>query len=183
MKLPPEQEAIRAKCFHPSGTFVEFPKEDVETSIPARFEKIVREHPNRIAVKMGDLIVHYDELNMMANRVAGKLLRDFSTHSGPVGILLDNGPDLFATIMGVLKSGRFFIILDAAFPKTKIASILHNSRPQLLVHGKRYTSLAHEIAKDCYALEVESLTGSDGVDHIELPIAPDDLSTIFYTSG
>ena len=28
-------------CFHPSGTFVEFPIEDVETSIPARFEKIV----------------------------------------------------------------------------------------------------------------------------------------------
>jgi hypothetical protein len=32
-KLPPEQEAIRAKCFHPSGTFVGFPIEDVETSI------------------------------------------------------------------------------------------------------------------------------------------------------
>ena len=42
-KLPPEQEAIRAKCFHPSGTFVEFPIEDVETSIPARFEKIVQD--------------------------------------------------------------------------------------------------------------------------------------------
>ena len=41
-KLPAQQEAIRAKCFHPSGTFVEFPIEDVETSIPARFEKIVR---------------------------------------------------------------------------------------------------------------------------------------------
>jgi len=37
--LPPEQEAIRAKCVHPTGTFVEFPIEDVETSIPARFEK------------------------------------------------------------------------------------------------------------------------------------------------
>ena len=42
MKLPPEQQAIRDGCFHPSGTFVEFPIEDVETSIPARFEKIVR---------------------------------------------------------------------------------------------------------------------------------------------
>ena len=31
-KLPPEQQAIRDKCFHPSGTFVEFPIEDVETS-------------------------------------------------------------------------------------------------------------------------------------------------------
>ena len=34
-QLPPEQQAIRDKCFHPSGTFVEFPIEDVETSISA----------------------------------------------------------------------------------------------------------------------------------------------------
>jgi hypothetical protein len=33
-KPPLEQQAIRDKCFHPSGTFVEFPIEDVETSIP-----------------------------------------------------------------------------------------------------------------------------------------------------
>ena len=40
--LPPEQEAIRAKCFHPTGKFVEFTKTEVEQSIPERFEKIVR---------------------------------------------------------------------------------------------------------------------------------------------
>jgi hypothetical protein len=50
-KLPLEQELIRAKCFHPSGTFVEFPMEDVETSIPARFEKLVRMYPERTAIK------------------------------------------------------------------------------------------------------------------------------------
>ena len=49
-QLPPEQQAIRDKCFHPSGTFVEFPIEDVETSIPAGFEKIVRLYPERLAV-------------------------------------------------------------------------------------------------------------------------------------
>jgi hypothetical protein len=38
--LPPEQEAIRAKCFHPSGTFIEFPKEEIEQSIPERFERL-----------------------------------------------------------------------------------------------------------------------------------------------
>ena len=53
MNLPLEQEVIRAKCFHPSGTFVEFPIEDVEASIPARFEKIARQYPDRIAVKLG----------------------------------------------------------------------------------------------------------------------------------
>lgn len=40
-QLPPEQEGIRAKCFHPTGKFVEFPKE-VEQSIPERFERIVK---------------------------------------------------------------------------------------------------------------------------------------------
>ena len=27
--LSPEQQVIRAKCFHPSGKFVEFPKEEL----------------------------------------------------------------------------------------------------------------------------------------------------------
>jgi len=35
---PPEQQAIRVKCFHPSGNFVEFMKEEIEQSIPERFE-------------------------------------------------------------------------------------------------------------------------------------------------
>jgi hypothetical protein len=37
--FPAEQEAIRGRCFHPTGTFVEFPKHEIEQSIPERFEK------------------------------------------------------------------------------------------------------------------------------------------------
>ena len=61
-RLPPEQQAIRAKCFHPSGTFVEFPIEDVETSIPARFEKMVRMYPNHLAFKIGDEAATYAKI-------------------------------------------------------------------------------------------------------------------------
>jgi non-ribosomal peptide synthetase component F len=68
--IPPEQQALRDKCFHPWGTFVEFPLDDVETSISSRFEKIARMHPDRIAVKLGDQVATYAELNAMANRVA-----------------------------------------------------------------------------------------------------------------
>jgi len=32
-KLPPEHEAIRASCFHPTGTFDEFPKEAIELPV------------------------------------------------------------------------------------------------------------------------------------------------------
>ena len=58
--LPPEQEAIRAKCFHPSGTFVEFLKEEIEQSIPERFEKIVRKYVSGAA--RGESDKHYIDL-------------------------------------------------------------------------------------------------------------------------
>src|SRR6201988_5209770 len=45
--LPPEQRAIWAKCVHPSGALFDFNKEEIDQSIPERFEKIVRLHAGR----------------------------------------------------------------------------------------------------------------------------------------
>jgi hypothetical protein len=40
-KLSPEQQAIRARCFHPGGAYSEFKKEEIEQSIPDRFVRNV----------------------------------------------------------------------------------------------------------------------------------------------
>ena len=69
------QQAIRAKCFHPSGAFVEIRKDEIEQSIPERFERIVARHADRTAVKTRSHTLTYDALNSMANRVARVLLR------------------------------------------------------------------------------------------------------------
>ena len=183
MNLPPEQEAIQATCFHPSGTFVEFPAEDVETSIPARFEKIVRTYPHRIAIKAGESTVRYDQLNVMANRVAGTVVGETSTHAGPVCMLIDNGPDLIATMLGIMKAGRFFIPVDASLPTARVATIVRDSQSRLLLHQKRHSLLAKEIAAGCQLVEVESLETSACVDNAVMPIAPSDPSTVIYTSG
>src|SRR6186713_291206 len=99
MKLPPEQDAIRVKCFIASGTLVEFPMEDVETSIPARFEKIVKLHPNRISVKTSDHTgPTYAELNQEANRVAHAILALRGSTSEAVGILFDKSCGQIATM-------------------------------------------------------------------------------------
>ena len=86
--LPPEQQVIRAKCFHPSGTFVEFSKEDVETSIPALFEKIVRKHANLLGGENGDESLTYDELNRYANRIAHAILDRRGLGSEPIALSL-----------------------------------------------------------------------------------------------
>ena len=72
--LPPEQQVIRAKCFHPTDNFIEFNREEIEQSIPDRFEEQVRRHPDRLAVKANSEQLTYDELNKAANRVAQAIL-------------------------------------------------------------------------------------------------------------
>src|SRR5688500_1793087 len=101
-KLPPEQQAIRDQCFHPSGTFVEFPKEDVETSIPARFEKIVRMYPARIAVKMSSRALTYYALNQAANRIAHAILATRGRSSEPIVISFEHCIDVITAALGVL---------------------------------------------------------------------------------
>lgn len=73
-RLPPEQEAIRAKYCHPMGSFAEFTKEEVEQSIPDRFEQQVAKYADRIAVKTKVDALTYAELNQAANRVAHAIL-------------------------------------------------------------------------------------------------------------
>ena len=51
------QQAIWGKCFHPGGKFIEFKREEIELSIPERFEKIVRKYPDRVAVESDDQLV------------------------------------------------------------------------------------------------------------------------------
>src|SRR5438093_3003023 len=113
--LPPEQEALREKCFHPSGLFTEFHQAEIEQSIPARFDKIVHLHPGRLAVKAGDRSVSYEALNHAANRVASAILGQRGDKAEPIGLVLEQGVDIVTAILGVLKAGKIYVPLDPSF--------------------------------------------------------------------
>ena len=112
LQLPPEQEVIRAKCFHPTGNFVEFPKEEIEQSIPERFEKIVAKYPDRIAVKTRNQQISYAELNYAANWVAQTVLAADGDGHQPIALLLENNASMIAAMMGVLKVGKIYVPMD-----------------------------------------------------------------------
>ncbi len=182
--FPPEQQAIRDKCFHPSGNFVEFPIEDVETSIPARFERIVRQHADRIAVKTEACVATYSQLNEMANRFAHYLLQSLVPKAQLVALLLEKDVTQVAAMLGAMKAGKFFLILDPSFPKTRLTAMLKGSRAKLLVTNRRNAGLADEIATpDCRLMQWETIDGSISGNNPELSIAAKALAFINYTSG
>ena len=141
------QQSIRAKCFHPTGKFIEFKKEEIEQSIPARFEQQVAKYPDRLAVKARSHQLTYDELNKAANRVARAILAQRGECNEPIALLLEKGTPLSATILGVLKAGKIYVPLDPSYPRARIAAILEDLHPGLIVTDNQYISLASKLAQ------------------------------------
>ena len=70
----PGADGDPGKRFALGGYARRFVTRSVHESIPARFEKIVRMYPNRLALQMGNHRLTYEELNRYANRISRAIL-------------------------------------------------------------------------------------------------------------
>jgi amino acid adenylation domain-containing protein len=175
---------IQNKGINPSKAGAEFPYCEVEQSIPDCFEKIARQFPERIAVKVNDRAVTYSELRAMANRVARTIRSMRSSDGKPVGILLEKGVEQVAAMLGVLKAGKFFVLLDMAFPPSRIAAILADSEADLIVSDRHSTSAMGNKSKgDIELLLFESMMATDLEEDFDLKIPSIAVACISYTSG
>jgi amino acid adenylation domain-containing protein len=184
MNLPPEQESIRAKCFHPSGTFTEFPKEDIATSIPQRFEQLVRQYPTRLAAKIGDSAFTYDGLNRASNRLAWSIIQQCGKKNEAVGIVLAQSSAAIIAIVGVLKAGKIIVEIDASFPPERMRAILEDSQPIAIVTDNAQLTQVRRVAAAVQTIiNIDDLGDSLSLENPKLPLSPQDAAQIIYTSG
>jgi non-ribosomal peptide synthetase component F len=182
--LPPEQEALRTKCAHPSARFTEFCQEEIEQSIPARFEKIVRLHPGRLAVKAGAHSLSYEALNHAANRVASAILGQRGDKAEPIGLVLEQGVDIVTVILGILKAGKIYVPLDPSFPMVRNRDVLEDAEPGLIVTNNTHCALAEELAGNKVVLmNIDELSPSVPRANPPVRVVADTLAYILYTSG
>ena len=182
--LPPEQQAIRAKCFHPSGAFVEFKKQEIEQSISERFEKMVAKYPGRVAVKTKHYELTYNELNKAVNRVGRAILAQRGQGNEPVALLLKNDAPMIVAIVGALKAGKLFVPLDSSSPQARNSYILEDSQAELIVTDNENISLALELAHSGRrVINVDKIDTGAPEQNLGLSISPDSLAYILYTSG
>lgn len=183
-RLPVEQRAIREKCFHPTGTFVEFAKDEIEQSIPTRFEKIVRLYPDRLAVTSENRSLTYDELNRAANRLSRAITALRCEASEPIALLFENGIDVITAILGSLKAGKFFLALNPSFPFERIIGVLQHSQARLIVTAKGNLELAQKLTGDGRAvLNSDEIDVFVCADDLGLALSPENLASVQYTSG
>jgi amino acid adenylation domain-containing protein len=168
----------------PTNPFVVFGKEDVEGSVSARFERQVRIHPGRVAVKTAGQALTYGELNCVANRIAHAVLERCGPGPEPVGLILEHGAAMVAGLLGVLKAGKYYVPLDPSYPPSRLAYMLKDSGAGLVVTSGGLRPFADQRETPGHALvDLDDLGDGLSDENPGLAIPPDAFTYILYTSG
>ena len=117
----------------PTRSFRQFKKEEIEQSIPKRFEQQVAQYPQRLAVQTRKNRLTYQALNQYSNRIAHAILEKRGKGEEPVALLLDQGAPLIAAILGSLKAGKIYLPIDPLDPKSRIEDVLEDARTNLVI--------------------------------------------------
>jgi len=170
-------------AFHRAEMAADSPIEQIDQSIPARFEKIVRMYPSRLALQMGDRRLTYDELNRYANRISHAILERRGPGSEPIALLFEHGIDAIAAIFAVLKAGKFFLALDPASPPVRNGRALADSGTPLVVTNTCHESLVESLGSGLVpSLNIDTVCESDPTGSV-LHRPTTDIAVLTYTSG
>jgi acyl-CoA synthetase (AMP-forming)/AMP-acid ligase II/acyl carrier protein len=161
-----------------------FTERDLESTIPERFEQIAALFPDRLAVVHGRRSLTYEELNAASNRTMHILLQRAVTGSPPVAILMDNDLAIIGAMLGVLKAGAAYCVLDPFFTAMRNVFILDDLQSEIVLTDNANLAQANQLAGETrQIINVETLDWDCPSAQPVGDLTPESLAGIYYTSG
>ncbi|MER5212538.1 amino acid adenylation domain-containing protein [Streptomyces sp. NPDC002838] len=158
-------------------------------TVPQVFERQAAATPDAVAVVCGEVSLTYRELDERANRLARGLAGRGVGPETVVAVALPRSADLVVALLGVLKSGAGYLPIDPEYPSRRLAHILRDARPVLvLTDPATGTAVLPDDGTPRARLDEITARGS-GVGHglgdgdRVRPLRPDHVAYVMYTSG
>ncbi|PKM21189.1 MAG: hypothetical protein CVV11_06960, partial [Gammaproteobacteria bacterium HGW-Gammaproteobacteria-15] len=160
---------------------------DVTADIAALVRQQVRLRPDHIAVRMGAEQLTYRELEQGANRYAHWLTQQGVLQGDIVALCLDRSISQILAVLAVLNLGAVYLPLDAELPAERLAFILQDAQPALLLTEQRFSQnfrpdMAIQFLDDS-AVQAQLAIEQSTPPQLSREIATTDLAYILYTSG
>jgi len=143
-------------------------------------------HPDRIAVQDAQgTSWSYAELQSRANRLAHFLVSHGVEKGEAVAVWAHRSAPLVQALMGTLKAGAAFVVLDPAYPVPRLLDYLRIGRPAAWVAvpgAPPPPPEVEEAAASLRRLVLDELSGYPDTDP-GVTVGPDDAACITFTSG
>ncbi len=167
---------------------------DRQQCLHGLFEEQVRRTPAATALISGDERLSYAELNARANRLAHYLVDLGVAPDTLVAVCLERGAPMVVSLLGILKAGGAYVPLDPAYPGARLAHILSDAAPAVvLVDPVGRKALAEALGDEQLAKHtlVDVSVGSppwdglpsDNLSPHALGLTSRHLAYVIYTSG
>jgi amino acid adenylation domain-containing protein len=164
------------------GPVIPYRREPVHEQIRQR----ARDHPGHVAAKLGERELTYGELDRLTDAVAAHLRARGVRPEEVVGVAMERGPDVLVAMVGILKAGCAFVMMDPTHPTRRLEFILEDTAARFLLTRERHLpglpddTVAARICLDRDWPLIEA-------DHDGEPPADwahhDSLAYVLYTSG
>ncbi len=119
------------------------------------FEAQVAARPEALAVAAGDADLTYAQLNAAADLVAARLAGLGVGPEKVVAVALDRSAGLIVALLGVLKAGAAYLLLDPGYPAERLAFMLTDASPACLVTSDAVAAGLPAAARDLPRLAVD----------------------------
>jgi amino acid adenylation domain-containing protein len=156
----------------------------VESSIPGRFLQQLSTSADLPAIRTDECTLTYSELNILSNRVANTISERTQPGQEAVCLLLAHNDNVPAAILGILKSGKFYVFIDPNLPSERIDFLIDHSGSSLVIASNNTLGIARKLAtKPDKLINVSEMNESVTDDEPDTIVRPDDIAYVIYTSG
>ncbi|MBV8367935.1 MAG: amino acid adenylation domain-containing protein, partial [Candidatus Eremiobacteraeota bacterium] len=153
------------------------------------FEAQVRTSPDAVAVEDERTALSYAELNARANRLARRLRAHGVGPDVRVAVCMERGVELVVALLAIFKAGGAYVPLDPEYPAERLAYVVEDSAPALVlthaaVGAEARETLAHSGAPSLdVAAGAAEWAGQPDDDLARDGLLPSHLAYVIYTSG
>ena len=147
------------------------------------FEEQVARAPEAVAAVFEDVHLTYAELNTRANQLAHYLRERGVGPDAIVGICVERSLEMVIGILGILKAGGAYLPLDPDYPRQRLAYMLEDAGPLLVLTQERLRERLPEATRTlCLDKEWPSISHASQSNPAAGAI-PQNLAYVIYTSG
>ena len=138
-----------------NATSAEIPQQCLHELITVQVEQ----NPDTPAIICNGRPLTYSDLERKSNQLAAYLLEKGVGPGTLVGIFLPRSEDLLLSQLAILKSGGAYVPLDLTYPAERLAYMLQDARPKLVITNSILaTQLPDNIQKICLDTEMDAIS-------------------------
>ncbi|NTX04443.1 non-ribosomal peptide synthetase, partial [Myxococcus sp. CA040A] len=153
-----------------------------DSTLPAVFADVVARAPDSVALLVGDTSLTYRQLDERSNQLAWHLRSLGVRTDSRVAIAVDRSAELIIALVAILKAGAAYVPLDTKYPRERLASMMEDARPEVLVSTRAFLDKLPTDGLACVLLDEVSLAHSP-TRALPPSALPASLAYIDFTSG